>query len=284
MNKLHRELAPISKAAWGAIEEEAARSFRSYAAARRAVDVVDARGAAAISTRRLDALGTQPEGVLARRRAALPVIEWRVPFALERSTIEALERGAADADLQPVKDAARRLAAVESRIVFAGSQEAGIAGIASAGDPLPMPAQPEGWPQAFATARERLRRAAVSGPYIAVLGAPVLLAMQTTILGGYPVLEIVRKLLGEGARIVWADTLEGAYILSARGGDFAMHLASDAAIGYAGCDERSVQLYLEEAFSFQLIDGDAAISFQPGGRDKKQSPRRRASGGQRKRA
>lgn len=283
MNKLHRELAPISKAAWGAIEEEAARSFRSYAAARRAVDVVDARGAAAISTRRLDALGAQPEGVLARRRAALPVIEWRVPFALERSTIEALERGAADADLQPVKDAVRRLAAVENRIVFAGSQEAGIAGIASAGDPLPMPEKPEQWPQAFATARERLRRAAVGGPYIAVLGASELLAMQTTILGGYPVLEIVRKLLGEGARIVWADALEGAYILSARGGDFAMHLASDAAIGYTGCDEDSVQLYLEEAFSFQLIDSDAAVCFQPGGRDKKQSPRRRTSG-QRKRA
>ena len=264
MNKLHRKLAPISKKAWGAIEEEAVRSFRSYAAARRAVDVVEAKGTAAIGTGHLVALGAQPDDVLARSRAALPVIEWRVPFALERQTIEALERGAADADLQPLKDAVRRLAAVENRIVFTGSQEAGIAGIASAAATLPMPAQPEQWPQAFATARERLRRAAVGGPYIAVLGAPVLLAMQTTILGGYPVLEIVRKLLGEGARIVWADTLEGAYILSARGGDFAMHIASDAGIGYTGCDESSVQLYLEEAFTFQLIDSDAAVCFQPG--------------------
>lgn len=266
MNKLHLKLAPISRDAWKAIEEEAVRSFRSYAAARRAVDVVDAAGAAAIGTGHLAALGAQPEGegVLARRRAALPVIEWRVPFALERSTIEALENGAADADLQPVKDAVRRLAALENRAVFTGCPDAGIEGIASAAAALPMPAQPEQWPQAFATARERLRRAAVAGPYIAVLGAPVLLAMQTTILGGYPVLEIVRKLLGEGARIVWADTLEGAYILSARGGDFAMHLASDAAIGYTGCDGSSVQLYLEEAFTFQLIDSDAAVSFQPG--------------------
>ena len=263
MNKLHRELAPISKTAWGAIEEEAARSFRSYAAARRAVDVVDARGAAAISTRHLDALSAQPEGVLARRRAALPVIEWRVPFALERSTIEALERGAEDADLQPVKDAVRRLADLENRAVFTGCPEAGIEGIASAATTLPMPTQPEQWPQAIATARERLRRAAVGGPYIAVLGASVLLAMQTTILGGYPVLEIVRKMLGEGARIIWADALDGATILSARGGDFAMHLASDAAIGYTGSDARRVQLYLEEAFTFQIKDSDAAISFQP---------------------
>lgn len=275
MNKLHLKLAPISREAWAAIEEEAVRSFRSFAAARRAVDVVDAAGAAAIGTGHFAALGAQPEGVLARRRAALPVIEWRVPFALDRQTIEALENGAADADLQPVKDAVRRLAAMENRAVFAGCPDAGIEGIASACTALPMPAQPEGWPQACAAARERLRRAAVGGPYIAVFDAPVLLAMQTTIIGGCPVLEIVRKLLGEGARIIWADTLDGACILSARGGDFALHLAGDAAIGYAGSDARSVQLYLEEAFTFQLIDSDAAVCFQPGRGDKKKPPRSR---------
>ena len=39
MNNLHRELAPISDAAWHEIEEEAARSFKRNSAGRRLVDV-----------------------------------------------------------------------------------------------------------------------------------------------------------------------------------------------------------------------------------------------------
>ena len=39
MNNLHRQLAPISDAAWSEIEEEAKRSFRRNIAGRRVVDV-----------------------------------------------------------------------------------------------------------------------------------------------------------------------------------------------------------------------------------------------------
>ena len=39
MNNLHRELAPISDAAWAQIEEEASRTFKRYLAGRRVVDV-----------------------------------------------------------------------------------------------------------------------------------------------------------------------------------------------------------------------------------------------------
>jgi uncharacterized linocin/CFP29 family protein len=38
MNNLHRELAPISDAAWSEIEEEATRTLKRYLAGRRAVD------------------------------------------------------------------------------------------------------------------------------------------------------------------------------------------------------------------------------------------------------
>ena len=39
MNNLYRELAPISDAAWGDIEEEARRTFEQHVAARRVVDL-----------------------------------------------------------------------------------------------------------------------------------------------------------------------------------------------------------------------------------------------------
>src|SRR5580700_5578558 len=45
MNNLHRELAPISDAAWAQIEEETARTFKRYLAGRRVVDVRGPAGA-----------------------------------------------------------------------------------------------------------------------------------------------------------------------------------------------------------------------------------------------
>jgi len=39
MNNLHRELAPISDAAWAQIEEETSRTLKRYFAGRRFVDV-----------------------------------------------------------------------------------------------------------------------------------------------------------------------------------------------------------------------------------------------------
>ena len=39
MNNLHRELAPISDAAWAQIEEETTRTFKRHLAGRRVVDV-----------------------------------------------------------------------------------------------------------------------------------------------------------------------------------------------------------------------------------------------------
>ena len=65
MNNLHRELAPISDAAWEQIEQEASRTLKRYLAARRVVDVLDPKGLA------LAAVGsghTQPIEAPARRR------------------------------------------------------------------------------------------------------------------------------------------------------------------------------------------------------------------------
>ena len=39
MNNLHRELAPISDAAWAQIEDETSRTLKRYLAGRRVVDV-----------------------------------------------------------------------------------------------------------------------------------------------------------------------------------------------------------------------------------------------------
>ena len=45
MNNLHRELAPISSAAWADMADEARRTFTARVAARRVVDMPDPAGA-----------------------------------------------------------------------------------------------------------------------------------------------------------------------------------------------------------------------------------------------
>ena len=87
MNNLHRELAPISDAAWAQIEEEASRTLKRYLAARRVVDVRDPGGAAlaAVGTGHLRDIAAPGDGIIARQREVKPLVELRVPFELDRS-------------------------------------------------------------------------------------------------------------------------------------------------------------------------------------------------------
>ena len=67
MNNLHRELAPISDAAWAQIEEEATRTLKRYLAGRRVVDVQGPAGTG------LSAIGTgHLQKIAAPGRASSP--------------------------------------------------------------------------------------------------------------------------------------------------------------------------------------------------------------------
>jgi len=131
MNNLHRELAPISGAAWAQIEEETTRTIKRYLAGRRVVDVQGPGGAnlSAIGTGHLQKIAAPKDGILARQREVKALVELRVPFELDRRAIDDVDRGANDSDWQPAKDAARRIAFAEDGAVFEGYAAAGIVGI-----------------------------------------------------------------------------------------------------------------------------------------------------------
>src|SRR4029079_11585099 len=84
MNNLHRELAPISDAAWADIEQETTRTLKRYLAARRVVDVhgPDGVGLSAVGTGHLKTIAAPGEGILARQREVKTLVEVRVPFEL----------------------------------------------------------------------------------------------------------------------------------------------------------------------------------------------------------
>jgi len=263
MNNLHRELAPISDAAWAQIEEETARTLKRYLAGRRVVDVQGPAGVAvsAVGTGHLHQIASSREGVIARQREVKPMVELRVPFELDRQAIDDVERGANDSDWQPAKDAAREIAFTEDCAIFEGYTAAGIVGIreGTSNPKMQLPGDVRDYPDAIAHGLSQLRLVGVNGPYAVLLGADAYTSLSETSDHGYPVLEHVKRLVHD--KIFWAPAIEGAFVLTTRGGDFGLHIGQDFSIGYLSHTDTTVRLYLQESFTFLLYTAEAAVAF-----------------------
>jgi uncharacterized linocin/CFP29 family protein len=266
MNNLHRELAPISDAAWVQIEEEVTRTFKRHLAGRRAVDVrgPEGTGLSAVGTGHLQEIATPGDGVHARQREVKALAEFRVPFELDRQMIDDVERGANDSDWEPAKIAARRLAFAEDGAIFAGYSAAGIVGICegTSNPKKTLPGDVREYPQAVAQALSQLRMVGVNGPYVVLLGSDAYTALAETSDHGYPVLEHVKRLLDERSddKILWAPGIPGAVVMTTRGGDFELHIGQDTSIGYLSHTDAAVRLYLQETFTFLLLTTEAAVA------------------------
>jgi uncharacterized linocin/CFP29 family protein len=262
MNNLHRELAPISDAAWAQIEEEVSRTLKRYLAGRRVVDVGGPAGTmlSAVGTGHLRNVIAPGDGILARQREVKALVELRAPFELDRQMIDDVERGSNDSDWQPGKDAAQRIAFAEDRAIFDGYAAAGIQGIreGTSNPVINLPSDVRNYPDAFAQALSQLRLVGVNGPYSVLLGAEAYTAVAEARDHGYPVLEHLRRLV-EG-EIIWAPAISGACVLTTRGGDFDLHIGQDFSIGYLSHTDNAVHLYLQETFTFLLLTTEASVS------------------------
>ena len=266
MNNLHRQLAPVSDAAWAQIEDEASRTLKRHLAGRRVVDVPEPKGLAlsAVGTGHVRQIQGPADGIAAQQREVKALVELRVPFELSRQQIGDVERGALDADWGPVKDAARKIAFAEDRAIFDGYAAAGIQGIREAGSnaALRLPASVRGYPGAVAQAVSALRLAGCNGPYALVLGADAYAAASGGNDDGYPVFHHMEGIVDGG--IVWAPAIEGAVVLTTRGGDFELDIGQDLSIGYLGHTSTTVELYFQESFTFRVLTTEAAVVLNAG--------------------
>jgi uncharacterized linocin/CFP29 family protein len=264
VNHLLRGLAPITPRGWEELDDEARRQLEAALAARKLVDFSGPHGweHSATNLGRTEPLGGGPvAGVAALRRRVQPVVEPRCPFTVPRSELADIDRGAADADLAALGEAARQIALAENVAVFHGWPQAGIEGIAGASPhaPIPLADDVTTCPTHVARAVEVLLRAGVGGPYGMALGPAVYTAViETAEHGGYPLFEHLRQILG-GA-LVWAPGADGAVVLSLRGGDFLFECGQDLAIGYESHDADAVNLYLVETFTFRVATPEAAVA------------------------
>ena len=268
MNHLLRERAPITEAGWAELDGEARTRLEPGLAARKVVDFAGPPGwdYSATNLGRIETL-TGGEGVQAARRIVLPLVELRVEFALSRHELADLERGAEDIDLEPLEEAARRLAVAENTAVFHGWEAAGIRGhrrgVRARGD-----LDQRGLQRLHPPHRRGRRDAAAQrhhGPVRARARAgrvhrrdPDRRARRRA-----PVRPPQEDPPGRPDRLGARRPRRRGRVL--RGGDFLFESGQDLSIGYTDHDAETVSLYLEESFSFRVATPEAACSLTPAG-------------------
>jgi uncharacterized linocin/CFP29 family protein len=264
MSHLLRRHAPITEGNWELLDSEARERLTPALAARKLVDFDGPHGwqYSATNLGRTKEIADPPgQGVNAVQRQVLALVELRASFAISRAELADADRGAEDADLGALDDAAHRIAVAENTAVFHGWKEAGITGIleASPHDSIELGEDCDRYPRHVAKAVDALLSVGVEGPYGLALGPEAhTRVLETSEHGGYPLLEHLREVVG--GPLVWSPGVQGAAVLSVRGGDFLFESGEDLSIGYESHDAEVVNLYLEESISFRVATPEAAVA------------------------
>jgi uncharacterized linocin/CFP29 family protein len=266
VNHLLRTHAPITEAAWKLLDDEARQRSVPALAARKLVDFSGPHGweYSATNLGHVKPLGLGPgDGVLGFQRQVLPIVEVRADFELSRDQLRNADRGADDTDLGPLDRAAHQIALAENVAVFHGWGDV-VTGISEASpyEQSRLGEATSSYPRQVANSVDWLLGNGISGPYGLALGRDQYRrVIETAEHGGYPLLEHLRKILD--GPIVWAPGVDGAIVVSLRGGDFIFDSGEDLSVGYDSHDSEVVRLYLEESFSFHVATPEAAVVLTP---------------------
>jgi uncharacterized linocin/CFP29 family protein len=263
MNHLMRAIAPLTEGEWKAVDEEAKQTLKLNLAARRLVDFSGPHGwqTSSINLGRVDRTDVDLRpGVETRRRRVQTLIELRAPFELSRQELDIIARGGRDPDLRPVTEAARSIAIAENQAVFNGFEAGHITGIFDAAQQSALHLTDDyvHYPEVVAEALGKLRNLGIVGPYGIVLGPRCYIGLtETTTGGGYRIYDHVKRLLN--GPVVWTPGIDGAIVVSMRGGDFELTVGEDLSIGYLSHTADTVRLYLQESLTFRVLTAEAAI-------------------------
>lgn len=263
MDILRRALAPISNEAWEEINDTAKEVLTAELSARKFVDLEGPQGwnFAALPTGRIQVPANQKDAVKYGIHQVMPMIETRIPFELNIWELDNVARGAENIDLDALEEAARKIARFEENAIYEGFKPANVLGLKQGSDyeAIDFPEASEEILAAVSLAMSKLKTAAIEGPYSLVVSTDKWQKINSH-LKGYPLRKQIEGLLG--GSIIMAPNIKNAYMVSERGGDFKLVLGQDLSIGYESHNSKTVQLYLTESFTFQLVDPAAVVVFK----------------------
>lgn len=259
---LKRSLAPIPDEAWAEIDEEASRTLRSNLSARGIVDIDGPKGpgAAAVNLGRIKPVANaNVQDVKCGVRQVLPLTEARAAFTLSLADLEDVARGAQTPELKPVVQAARKMALFEEQALYQGLDDAGIRGICatSSNESVALADSVEGLLSMAQDALSLFRQQSIGGPYSMVLGSAPYRMLKLGDQRGYPLMRRIEELLG--GSVHWSPAIEGGVVVSQRGGDYSLTLGQDLSLGYTGQNGDSLEFFIVESFTFQVLEEAAAV-------------------------
>ncbi|MFO8054973.1 MAG: family 1 encapsulin nanocompartment shell protein [Bacteroidales bacterium] len=264
MDILRRSLAPVSDQAWEEINEEARETIETALSARRFVDVEGPKGLdfAAVPLGKLNVPARQnKKEVQYGVHQLLPVIEARIPFELDIWELDNMARGNEDIDLDNVQEAALKMAEFEEKAIYHGFKQGNIEGLMNSSEhsDMELPEDINMLVEQLSKAIVTFRKKGVHGPFHFVVG-PAIYQKINSHMKGYPLRKQVEKTI-EGD-IILAHGIENALLVSAEDGNFRLSLGQDFAVGYESHNNKKVQLYLTESFTFQVLDPAALMVFK----------------------
>ncbi len=263
MDILRKSLAPISGKAWEEINETAVDILTSVLSARKFVDVEGPKGwdYTALPEGRLNVPANQKDDVKYGINQVLPLVESRNTFELNIWELDNIERGCEDIDLENLEEAAKKIAGFEEKVIYEGFKNANIKGLKQSSDfdKISFPDDGIDILSAVTKAIAKMKQNSVSGPYSLVLSTDKWEKVQSFV-QGYPLTKRLENMLG--GSIIMAPFVKDAYLVSERGGDFKLVLGKDLSIGYESHNNKTVQLYFTESFTFKIIEPKAVIVFE----------------------
>lgn len=265
MSHLLREHAPISERSWQLIDDEARGRLTPGMAARRLVDFSGPHGWSlqSVTLGRVGPVELGLEGVDAGQRRVRPVVELKAPFSVSRAELLDGDRGAPDVDFEDLDRAATQFVAAENSVIFHGAEGAMFEGIVSSSPhtAIGRPDDATRYTDAVAQAVDLLKRHGLEGDYgLALSREEWTRVVETSEHGGYPLFDHLKSILG--GPIVWTPGLDGAVVVSVRGGDYLFECGQDVSVGYAHHDADAVGLYLEASFAFRVATPEAAVAIR----------------------
>jgi uncharacterized linocin/CFP29 family protein len=260
MDYLRRRFAPLSDAAWKALDETVVQTARHQLAARHVATLDGPKGWEHIGAR----VGSMRPCRAPESTASVCVpdvvllAELRTEFSLPWSAIEAFERGAPALDARAAEAAAREIALAEDALLLYGDP-VGTGFLTSKDSPR---VQIRDWSRPgqvlsdLLAAIQLMDAAGVPGPYEALLPASRYYAyVKAASEGGYPVTRHLRPVLGAVHRS--GVLREAGAVFSTRGGDFVMTVGGDLSVGYRQHDRDAVHLMCVETVAGQCLTPEA---------------------------
>ncbi len=261
MDFLKRNKAPITDEIWEEIDDRAREILKPELYARKFVDIDGPHGWE-FSAQALGRVTKMQEaaGVYWSKREVLPLIEMKIPFELDKKLLDDINRGDPSVDLEPLDDAARKIAKFEDNLIYTGLESANIEGLKTVLEDRKTNVKvdsPSALLQGINQSLSEFTKEGVEGPFALVIDRKQwskLIAEKQ----GYPLNRLVKDLLSDG-EIILTPRFEHPFLVSLRGGDLKLVVGQDMSLGYEGEFKDKVRFYFVESLTFQIVTPEAVL-------------------------